>query len=202
MLAELTSWLDAFFMALPGRAGRALRALYWAPRFAASGRRLSLGRGVEIGCPANMHLGSDIYVVDGATLRACAGKLSIADRFALNGGARVVADWGEIAIGSGVMVGPNVVIRASNHSVDRTDLPMWDQGQTGGRIVIGDDVWIGANAVIVPGVTIGSHVIVAAGAVVTHDVPDYAIAAGVPAKVIRDRREVPAPERAPESSRA
>jgi len=92
-------------------------------------------------------------------------------------------------IGSSVMVGPNVTIRASNHHTDDPDRPMLDQGQTGGRIVIGDDVWIGANAVIVPNVTVGSHVIVAAGAVVTRDVPDYAVVAGVPARVIADRRE-------------
>jgi len=87
------------------------------------------------------------------------------------------------------MVGPNVVIRASNHGAERIDVPMWDQGHTGGRIVIGDDVWIGANAVIVPNVTIGSHVVIAAGAVVTRDVPDYAVVAGVPARVIADRRQ-------------
>ena len=54
---------------------------------------------------------------------------------------------------------------------------------------IGDDVWIGANVVIVPDVTIGAHAIVAAGAVVTRDIPEYAVAAGVPARVIGDRRE-------------
>jgi acetyltransferase-like isoleucine patch superfamily enzyme len=66
---------------------------------------------------------------------------------------------------------------------------MWNQDHTGGTIEIGDDVWIGANAVIVPDVKIGSHAIIAAGAVVTRDVPEYAIAAGVPARTIGDRRE-------------
>ena len=110
-------------------------------------------------------------------------------RITINGNARVVADFGIIEIGSGIMIGPNVVIRASNHGTVRPDIPIWEQGQTGGRIVVGDDVWIGANAVIVAGVTVGSHVVVAAGAVVTRDVPDYAVVAGVPAKVIADRRE-------------
>ena len=54
---------------------------------------------------------------------------------------------------------------------------------------IGDDVWIGARVIILPGVTIGSHCIIGAGAVVTRDVPDYAIVGGVPAKVIRYRNE-------------
>ena len=82
-----------------------------------------------------------------------------------------------------------VLAKISNHRIEDPDRTMWDQGQTGGRIVIGDDVWIGASAVIVPNVTVGSHVVIAAGAVVTRDVPDYAIVAGVPARVIGDRRD-------------
>ena len=54
---------------------------------------------------------------------------------------------------------------------------------------IGDDVWIGTNVIILPGVNIGSHCIIGAGAVVTKDVPDYAVVGGVPAKVIRYRTE-------------
>jgi galactoside O-acetyltransferase len=96
---------------------------------------------------------------------------------------------GRIVIGNDVMIGPNAVLRASNHGAERIDVPMWNQPHTGGTIEIGDDVWIGANVVVVPNVKIGSHAIVAAGAVVTRDVPDYALAAGVPARVIGDRRD-------------
>ena len=186
---ELEDWMAALLAAVPGRAGRLLRRWYYGWALAASGERLSIGRGVEIGCPGNIELGGDIYLVEGAVLRACGeSRLRISGRFAANGNARVIADFGEIEIGRGVMLGPNVVIRASNHATSQIELPIWEQGQTGGRIVIGDDVWIGANAVIVPNVTIGSHVIVAAGAVVTRDVPDYAVVAGVPARVVSDRR--------------
>lgn len=191
VLDELRDWVAALLACIPGRVGRLLRRLVYRVVFARSGPVLSIGEQVEIGCPRNISLGSEIYLVRGAALRACAdARISIGDRFAANSNARIVADsGGEIVIGSGVMVGPNVVIRASNHEAMRVEVPIWEQGQTGGRIAIGDDVWIGANAVIVTNVTIGSHVIVAAGAVVTHDVPDFAIVAGVPARVIADRRE-------------
>lgn len=193
ILEEFQNWTAALVAAVPGRIGRLLRRWYYGWALAASGARLSIGRGVEIGCAGNIELGDDVYLVDGAVLRACGrSHLRIAGQFAANGNARVVADGdGEIVIGRGVMLGPNVVIRSSNHAASRVDLPIWEQGQTGGRIVIGDDVWIGANAVVVADVTIGSHVVVAAGAVVTRDVPDYTVVAGVPARVVADRRQRP-----------
>ncbi len=188
---QLRDWITGLLGIVPGRSGRLLRRLYYRSVLAAGGARLSVGRNVEIACPHNIRLGDVAYLVDGAVLRACGNaRLTIGNRFAANGNARIIADsGGEILIGACVMVGPNVVIRASNHRTDDPCRPMLEQGQTGGRIVIGDDVWIGANAVIVPNVTIGSHVIVAAGAVVTRDVPDFAIVGGVPARVIADRRK-------------
>lgn len=190
IIEELRDWWVALLGCIPGRFGRLLRRIHYRAVLAASGPVLSIGEHVEIGCPARITLGNEIYLVPGAVLRACGeGSLRMGSRITINGNARVVADFGTIEIGSGIMIGPNVVIRASNHGTVRPDIPIWEQGQTGGRIVVGDDVWIGANAVIVAGVTVGSHVVVAAGAVVTRDVPDYAVVAGVPAKVIADRRE-------------
>jgi len=126
-----------------------------------------------------------------AILRACEdAAIVIGNRFGANGNARLIADkGGRITVGNDVMIGPNAVLRASNHGSQRLDAPMWDQPHTGGTIAIGDDVWIGANVVVVPDVAIGAHAIIAAGAVVTRDVPAYAIAAGVPARVIGDRRD-------------
>lgn len=198
ILDEIRDWWVALLGCIPGRIGRLLRCIYYRAVLAASGPVLSIGEHVEIGCPARIALGNEIYLVPGAVLRACGGgSLRMGSRVTINGNARIVADFGSIEMGSGIMIGPNVVIRSSNHQTARHDIPIWEQGQTGGRIVVGDDVWIGANAVIVAGVTVGSHVVVAAGAVVTRDVPDYAVVAGVPAKVIGDRRE----QRGAESAR-
>jgi len=188
MLEEVRDWLSAIVAFVPGRTGRLLRSICYRLTLKRMGSRVSIGRNVEMAGCANISIGSDIYIVDGASIRAVDGSLTIGDGFALNANAKVIADCGgEIHIGNKVMVGPNVLLRASNHKFDSIDIPIWDQGQTGGNIMIHDDVWIAASAVILPDVTIGSHAIVAAGAVVTKDVPEYAIVGGVPAKVVKYR---------------
>lgn len=91
-------------------------------------------------------------------------------------------------IGDNVIMGPDVKIYTKNHKFDRLDLPIQDQGHTEEKTVIGNDVWLGANVIVLPGVTIGNHVVVAAGAVVTKDIPDYAIVGGIPAKILKYRK--------------
>jgi len=92
-------------------------------------------------------------------------------------------------IGSNVMMGPDVLYIEGNHMFDRVDIPMIEQGHYPSKeLVIGDDVWIGARVVLLPGVTVGRGAVIGAGAVVTKDVPEYAIVAGNPAKIIRYRK--------------
>lgn len=95
---------------------------------------------------------------------------------------------GRVTLGSGVRIGAHASILGFNHRHDDLARPIYTQGLSSSGITIGDDVWIGSSAIVVDGVRIGSHCIIAAGAVVTRDVPDYAIVAGNPAKQIRDRR--------------
>ncbi len=91
-------------------------------------------------------------------------------------------------IGNDVMMGPEIIILSGSHNFERTDIPMREQGAPPRRsVTIGDDVWIGTRAIILPGVNVGSHSIVGSGSVVTKDVPEWAIVAGNPAKVIRNR---------------
>jgi maltose O-acetyltransferase len=91
-------------------------------------------------------------------------------------------------IGSYVMIAPHVSILCSSHNHQRTDIPMILQGELKNFLPnIEDDVWIGRNAVILPGVTIGRGSIVGAGAIVNKDVIPYSIVGGVPARLIKMR---------------
>ena len=96
---------------------------------------------------------------------------------------------GPECIGDHVNLAQGITVTALNHNYADSSRRIDEQGICTNPVVIGDDVWIGANAVILPGVTIGRHVVVAAGAVVTKDIPDYSLVAGVPAKVIKSLRE-------------
>ncbi len=96
---------------------------------------------------------------------------------------------GAISIGKNVMMGNDVMIIGTNHEFLRIDIPMIEQElQPNRESKIGDDVWIGLRVFILPGVSIGSGVIVGAGAVVTKDIPDWAVAVGNPARVVRYRK--------------
>lgn len=92
---------------------------------------------------------------------------------------------GPVRIGNNVNLAQGITVTALNHNFDDTTKRIDQQGVTTKAVTINDDVWIGANTVILPGVTIGTHSVVAAGAVVSKDVPPYTIVAGVPAKVIK-----------------
>lgn len=91
-------------------------------------------------------------------------------------------------IGSNVMMGPEVLIYTRNHCISRVDIPMIQQGYTPtAPVSIGDDVWIGARVIILPGVTVGSGSVLGAGAVISRDVPSGAVVVGNPGRVVRYR---------------
>lgn len=112
-------------------------------------------------------------------------RVSIGDNSGLGINARCE---GPLIIGNNVMMGPDVMIFTNNHEYRDTSRPMNKQGtQKPELVVIEDDVWIGARVIILPGVTIGSHSIIAAGAVVSKSIAPFSIAGGVPAKIIKYR---------------
>ena len=92
---------------------------------------------------------------------------------------------GPVTIGNHVNLAQGITVTALNHNFSDPSQRIDEQGVTTTPVVIGDDVWIGANAVVLPGVTVGNHSVVAAGAVVNRDVPPFSLVAGVPAKIIR-----------------
>lgn len=92
---------------------------------------------------------------------------------------------GPVTIGNHVNLAQSITVTALNHNFDDANKRIDEQGVSTSQTVIDDDVWIGANAVILSGVTISTHSVVAAGAVVTKDVPPHSLVAGVPAKIIK-----------------
>ncbi|MBX3639271.1 MAG: hypothetical protein KF888_02005 [Nitrosomonas sp.] len=110
--------------------------------------------------------------------------ISIGDRSELGSGCLI---YGGVQIGSDVLMGPDVKIITRNHLFEDPTIRISDQGTLFRTITIGNDVWIGANVIILPGVNIGNGSVIAAGAVVAKDVMPFTIVGGVPAKVIGKR---------------
>ena len=127
--------------------------------------------------------GSGVRIGSHALLRRL--DISIGDNCTVNSYAVL---HGKISIGSDVSIAPGAKLFGENHNFSRIDISFKRQGCERKGITVGDDVWIGADAIIVDGITVGSHVVIAAGAVVTKDVPSYALVGGNPARIIRDRR--------------
>jgi len=116
------------------------------------------------------------------------GFIQFGDRVSFNTNVYINACLGgKISLGNDVLIGPNSVLRASDHVTTDLDRPINQQGHTGGEIIIEDDVWVGGNVTAVGGVRIGKGSVVAAGAVVTHDVEPYTVVGGVPAVFIKKR---------------
>lgn len=134
----------------------------------------------------SISLGADCLVAAGVRLD---GELRTGDGCSFNLNATAA---GKVTMGNDVRVATGAGLWGFDHRHDDPETPIISQGVQVRGIEIGDDVWIGANAVVTDGVRIGSHAIVAAGAVVTRSVPDYAIVGGNPARPIRDRRKAAA----------
>lgn len=118
--------------------------------------------------------------------RACinngVGDVIIGNNSRIGIGSTVI---GPVVIGNDVRLAQNIVISGLNHNYEDVDRLIHEQGVSRSLVTVGDDVWIGANSVITAGVTIGKHSVVAAGSVVTRSLPEYCVAAGSPAKVLK-----------------
>jgi len=142
-------------------------------------KNISLGKGVAINC---VKFGENCKI--GAYCRLFGNpKISIGDNFYANAFCHIL---GDVEIGNDVIIGPRVTIWSRDHGLKRNQLIRL-QPHTTSEIIIGDDVWIGAGVIILKGVTINNGAVIGAGSVVTKDVPEYAIAVGIPARVIKYR---------------
>ncbi len=111
-------------------------------------------------------------------------SLTSGDRCLIGRNSSIVGHF-EITIGDDVFFGPNVYVTDQNHAIDNLDVPIGRQSVAEKPVSIGAGSWLGTNSVVLPGVTIGRHVAVGAGSVVTSDLPDYCVAVGSPARVTR-----------------
>lgn len=141
------------------------RALFWALFCKQIGENVYILNSVDILSPSNVEIGRF----------TCINKFSRLD------------GHGHLSIGNYVMIGPYCEILSATHNYKNKSIPMLKQGIQRKTTVIGDDVWIGTKSIIMPGVYVGNGAIVGAGSVVTKDVPQNAIVAGVPARVIKFR---------------
>lgn len=128
--------------------------------------------------------GDNVNIESGARF-ATGGGISIGSGSGLGVNCSV---HGPLRIGDNVMMGPEVTILTHTHNIERTDIPMGQQGMRVAEVVVGNDVWIGMRVVIMPGVKVGNGAVIGSCAVVTKDVPDFAVVGGVPAKIIKYRK--------------
>ena len=200
-------------MPLPGALGYVLRKFFLKRMLGDCGGGLIVGRGVTIRHAHKIRLGDNVVIDDLAVLDAKGEQnqgITVGDNVLIGRNTVLSCKDGDIEIGnnsniaqscfiqsaSKVSVGEKVLFGAycyliggGDHKSDRTDIPVMDQGQVIKGIKINNNSWLGADIKVLDGVNIGRDAIVGTGAVVTQDVADYAIAAGVPARHIRDRRE-------------
>jgi acetyltransferase-like isoleucine patch superfamily enzyme len=130
----------------------------------------------------NFVLGDNSTIEDFCTINNGVGEVVIGNRSRIGMGNVLI---GPVTIGNDVILAQNIVMSGLNHGYENINLPPHNQPVTKKKIILEDEVWIGANSVVVAGVTIGKHSVVAAGSVVTKNVPPYSVVAGNPARIIK-----------------
>ena len=202
------------FQVVCQRIGMLIRGFFKKAVLKKAGKRLFIGKRVKFKCGKRIRLGSGVTIYDNCFINGLSKKgIIIGNNFSLGrnsiidctgvisnlGDSLVVGDnvgispnftlfvRGSVEIGNDVIIGPTVTIIAENHRFDDIETLIRVQGTKRSGIKICNNVWIGASATILDGVTLGEGCIVAAGAVVTKDVEPFTIVGGVPARLIRKR---------------
>ncbi len=163
----MTGKLIAYFIYLMNNFRNRIRMRHYRYICGSIGEGVKLYEGVRFHNALNLYIGNNVAMNNDVWINA----------------------YGKVLIGDNTIIGPRVIIHSSNHKFDKLDIPIQKQGHTMEPVIIEDDVWIGASAIILPGVRVGKGSVIAAGAVVTKDIPPYSIAMGVPAVVEGNRRQ-------------
>jgi len=163
--------------------------IHYSARFSGKGS-ISLGdeviisRGVSLS--GDVKIGDRTWIGDFVIIQSWGGKIELGADCSVNPFC-VLYGHGGLKIGNGVRIATQVVIAPMNHIFKEKHIPIYKQGIEARGIIIEDDIWIGANAIILDGVKIGKGSVIGAGSVVTEDVEPYSIVVGVPARIIRKR---------------
>jgi len=153
---------------------------------------LRLGRGAQLGactveCSGKgVEIGAGAYVHDSVLIDCQLGSIDIGAGTVINSFSALYGAGG-IRIGAGCLVATSTIIVASDHRTDAPDIPITQQGSVTAGIAIGDDVWLSAGVRVLDGVAIGRGAVIGANAVVNRAIPPFAVAVGIPARVIKMR---------------
>lgn len=204
-------FITFFLSQIPGALGFLLRKWFYPLLFDEIGEGVIFGRNVVIRHPHQIRIGNNVVIdenclltadgIDGigltirdnvilsrnTILMAKGGRLEIGENSNIGSGC-FVGTTNRLTLGKNVLVAHNGYIGGGRYSYERLDVPIMNQEMVSkGEQTIGDNVWLGANVIVLDGVDVGRECVIGAGAVVTKSVPDYSIAVGVPARVIRSR---------------
>lgn len=201
-----------FFSWVPGALGLFLRQKFYRLILGSMGRGVAIGANIGIRHPGKIHIGDNVVIDDNCVLDAKGETnkgIEIHNGVFVGRGTILTCHNGDIVLEDNVNIGFNCVISSlsrivikknhlmaafcylvgGDHDSDRTDIPVLMQGRSSKGITIEENVWLGAAVSVLDGVTVGRDSIIGAHAVVNKDVPEFAIAAGVPAKFMWDRRK-------------
>lgn len=199
------------FATLPGALGLALRAFLYPKLLKRCGKGVLFGANVTLRHPHKIEIGDNTIIDDNCLLDAKGADnqgIRIGNSVFVGRNSILSCKNGDILLADNVNIGFNCEIFSSStvrleqnvlvaafsyviggdHEHAGTEVAITDQGECSKGVTIGADVWLGAGVMVLDGVTIGAHAIIGAGAVVTKPVPEYAVAVGIPARPIRDRR--------------
>lgn len=204
--------LTSLFGSFPGSVGFYLRKRFYRLLFKKGGKNVIFGRNINIRQPNKIELGDNVAIADNCDLypRGNNGRISIGNNVLIGRNTIISTTDGSIEIGNNTLVsmncvlgcwkatlklGANVIVAGNawfasggTHGFDRVDIPISAQEAHSEGIVIEDDVWFGARVTVLDGCTIGRGSVIGAGAVVTKDIPEFSVAYGIPAKVVRKRK--------------
>jgi acetyltransferase-like isoleucine patch superfamily enzyme len=203
--------------AVPGALGLVLRKALYPRLLGACGRNVVFGQNVVLRHPGKIRLGDNVVIDDNClldakgdsntgitigsgvfvgrnTILSCKnGDIALGDRANIGFNCEVFSA-SRVTLGADALLAAYCYVVGGDHDFSDTSKAVLEQGRTSAGVEIGEGVWMGAGAKILDGVTVGAHAIIGAQAVVREAVPDFAIAVGIPAKVIGRRRGEPGPE--------